>query len=249
MGFAHGPNCYEAAQLIVTARRSGAALKALPTEIAPQDEAEGYRVQRAVHDLLLPSTGAFVGYKIGCTSPVMQQYLDIPHPCSGGVFARGVYDSGVSLRATDFVRVGVECEIAVRLSRDLQPSEEPFTAEWVKEAIEAYMPAIEIVDDRYERWETLGAPTLVADDFFAAGCVLGELSRCMLPRRTCSRCIGRAMINGEEAGYAAPAPSMLGHPHHALAWLANGPIWPSRARGLLCRPDRADGKPGQRRCG
>ena len=43
------------------------------------------------------------------------------------------------------------------------------------EAIEAYYPAIEIVDDRYVKWETLGAPTLVADDFFAAGCVLGGL--------------------------------------------------------------------------
>ena len=44
-------------------------------------------------------------------------------------------------------------------------------------AVEAYYPAIEIVDDRYAKWETLGAPTLVADDFFAAGCVLGEAVR------------------------------------------------------------------------
>ena len=68
------------------------------------------------------STGALVGYKIGCTSAVMQQYLDIPHPCGGGVFAKGVHDSGVRLRAADFVRVGVECEIAVRLARDLVAS-------------------------------------------------------------------------------------------------------------------------------
>jgi 2-keto-4-pentenoate hydratase len=209
----------EAAQLIVTARRNGAALKALPPDIAPRDEGEGYRVQRAVHDLLLPSTGALVGYKIGCTSAVMQQYLDIPHPCGGGVFARGVYDSGVALRATDFVRVGVECEIAVRLSRDLEPSEEPFTAEWVKEAIEAYMPAIEVVDDRYEKWETLGAPTLIADDFFAAACVLGgSVARIAAPDLL--SVIGRALINGAEAGRGTGA-DVLGHPHHALAWLAN----------------------------
>src|SRR5215468_3938247 len=162
-----------AAQIIATSRRNRAALKALAADIAPRDEAEGYQVQRAVHDLLLPQTGALVGYKIGCTSKVMQDYLQIPHPCGGGVFERVVHGSGVSLRADDFVRVGVECEIAVRLARDLAPSEEPFTAEWVGEAVEAYLPAIEIVDDRYEQWETLGAPTLVADDFFSAGCVLG----------------------------------------------------------------------------
>ena len=28
----------------------------------------------------------------------MQQYLDIPHPCGGGVFAKGVHDSGAKLR-------------------------------------------------------------------------------------------------------------------------------------------------------
>src|SRR6201993_146926 len=145
----------EAAQIIATSRRNRAALKALPAEVAPSDEAQGYQVQRAVHDLMLPNTGALVGYKIGCTSKVMQQYLDIPHPCGGGVFARGVHESGVRLRAADFVRVGVECEIAVRMGRSLAAGRGPFTAENVAGAIEAYLPAIEIVDDRYERWETL----------------------------------------------------------------------------------------------
>src|SRR5258708_3593252 len=150
-----------AAKLIALARRNRAPLRSLGS-IAPRDEAEGYEIQRAVHDLLLPQFGAMVGYKIGCTSAVMQQYLDIPHPCSGGVFARGVHASGVSLHAGDFVRVGVECEIAVRLARDLDPSQAPFTADTVAEAIEAYLPAIEIVDDRYADWQSLGAPTLVA---------------------------------------------------------------------------------------
>jgi 2-keto-4-pentenoate hydratase len=208
-----------AAQAIATARRNRSALAPLADELAPDDEAEGYLIQRAVHDLLLPHTGSLVGYKIGCTSPVMQRYLDIPHPCGGGVFERVVHDSGVSLPAADYVRVGVECEIAVRLARDLAPSEEPFTAEWVGEAIDAYHPAIEIVDDRYVEWETLGAPTLVADDFFAAGCVLGSpVSRLAAPDLL--KVAGRALINGVEAGQGTGA-DVLGHPHNALAWLAN----------------------------
>jgi 2-keto-4-pentenoate hydratase len=208
-----------AAEIIAAARRGHTPLEPLAADIAPRSEAEGYLVQDALHGLLAADLGARVGYKIGCTSAVMQQYLDIPHPCSGGVFAKGVYPSGVSLPAADFVRVGVECEIAVRLARDLLPTEAPFTAEWVGEAIEAYLPAIEIVDDRYVQWETMGAPTLVADDFFAAGCVLGSpVARTEAPDLL--TVTGRAIINGVVSGEGSGA-DVLGHPHNALAWLAN----------------------------
>lgn len=210
---------FAAAEAIASARRSRTPLEPLAADIAPKTEADGYRIQDAVHDLLAADFGARVGYKIGCTSAVMQQYLNIPHPCGGGVFAKGVHDSGVTLSAKDFVRVGVECEIAVRLARDLLPTEEPFTAEWVAEAIDAYIPAIEIVDDRYVQWETMGAPTLIADDFFAAGCVLGQpVARSAAPDLL--QVIGRALVNGAEVGQGTGA-DVLGHPHHALAWLAN----------------------------
>ena len=208
-----------AAKFIATARRGRAKLDAPPADCIPASEAEGYQVQRALHDLMRPQAGSLVGYKIGCTSKVMQEYLDIPHPCGGGVFEKGVHESGVKLAASDYVRVGVECEIAAKLARDLPPGEQPFTAEWMGEAVEAYFPAIEIVDDRYVKWETLGAPTLVADDFFAAGCVLGQAVR----RASAPDLLdvaGRAIINGKQEGRGTGA-DVLGHPHHALAWLAN----------------------------
>jgi 2-keto-4-pentenoate hydratase len=149
----------------------------------------------------------------------MQQYLGIPHPCSGGIFASGIHASGAHLRFADFVRVGVECEIAVRLGHDLVASAAPFTADTVAEAIADYLPAIEIVDDRYADWQQIGAPMLIADDFFAAGCVLGApVARAALP--DLASLIGRAVINGKEASRGRGA-DVLGHPHNALAWLAN----------------------------
>ena len=209
----------EAAKAVAVARRDLSPLQPLTAEVAPRDEAEGYRIQDAVHAVLAGDVGPLVGYKIGCTSAVMQRYLGIPHPCGGGVFSRGVHSSGVSLRHSDYVRVGVECEIAVRLARSLSPGEGPFTAEWMMEAIEAYHPAIEIVDDRYVKWETMGAPTLVADDFFAAGCVLGKaVARTKAPDLLTVK--GRAIVNGKNAGRGTGA-DVLGHPHNALAWLAN----------------------------
>jgi 2-keto-4-pentenoate hydratase len=212
-------NILAAAKTIATARRDRTPLQPLSGKAAPRTEADGYRIQDALHDLLAADFGSMVGYKIGCTSVVMQEYLNIPHPCGGGVYAKGVHESGASLNTKDFVRVGVECEIAAKLARDLLPTEAPFTAEWVAEAIEAYLPAIEIVDDRYADWQTIGAPTLLADDFFAAGCVLGmPVARSAAPDLLAV--IGRALINGVEVGRGTGA-DVLGHPHHALAWLAN----------------------------
>src|ERR1700689_717407 len=208
-----------AANAIASARRERTPLQPLAADVAPQDEAGGYRIQDALHELLAADFGAPVGYKIGCTSAVMQHYLDIPHPCGGSVFAKGVHASGVKLRHSDFVRVGVECEIAVRLASDLKPPEAPFPADTVASAIEAYLPAIEIVDDRYTHWQTMGAPILVADDFFAAGCVLGKpVARSAAPDLL--EVIGRAVINDVEAATGTGA-DVLGHPHNPLAWLAN----------------------------
>ncbi|MGJ4994845.1 2-keto-4-pentenoate hydratase [Bradyrhizobium sp. HKCCYLS3077] len=208
-----------AAQLIVAARRDRTPLAVLPAHLQPKDEAAGYEIQHEVHWLLAEHVGDFAGYKIGCTSKVMQDYIGIPHPCAGGVFASGVHASGVALRAADFVRVGVECEIAVRLAKDLLPLDAPFTIAHVGDAIGDCHAAIEIVDDRYVQWESMGAPTLVADDFFAAGCVLGPA----VPRDAAGDLAavqGRAFVNGALAGQGTGA-DVLGHPLHALAWLAN----------------------------
>ena len=60
---------------------------------------------------------------------------------------------------------------------------------------------------------------MIADDFFAAGCVLGKaVARAKAPDLL--KIVGRAIINGEEAGRGTGA-DVLGHPHNALAWLAN----------------------------
>lgn len=209
----------QAAQAIATARKSLQPLPVLPEDCVPQSIEDGYRVQAEVHQLLAADLGPLVGYKIGCTSDVMQKYLAIPHPCAGGIHARRVHRSGVVLEAARFVRVGVECEIAVRLEKDLVSEDGPFTRDSVAGSIECYLPAIELVDDRYVRWETLGAPTLIADDFFAAGIVLGA----PVARSAVADLLqveGRALINGQEAGRGTGA-DVLGHPHNALAWLAN----------------------------
>ena len=116
--------------------------------------------------------GAIVGHKIGCTTPVMQAFLGIHAPCSGEVFASTVAHERARLRAKDYRRLGVECEIAVELARDITPDEAPFTRETIANAVGAVMAGIEIVDDRYADYRSFGVPSLIGDNFFNAGCVL-----------------------------------------------------------------------------
>ena len=208
----------EAAELIAKARQDRVALPQLPPRLRPLNLSEAYAIQEKVHRRLASQHGDLAGYKVGCTSKVMQDYLAVYEPCSGGIPEELIHCSGDILRFDDYVRVGVECEIAIRLGNDLVPHSSCVSRSEVATAIEQVMPAIEIVDDRYVRWEDLGAPTLIADDFFAAGVVLGA----PIPANAIDllHVHGRALINGVEVGHGTGA-DVLGHPLEALAWLAN----------------------------
>ena len=205
-----------AADEIARARLSGTSLAPLHPFLRPADEAAAYAVQAALHERLEPTFGQRVGYKIACTTPVMQAYLGIHSPCSAGILANGVHTSGVTLRHDGYRRIGVECEIAVRLGRNLPGRGAPFSAEGVRDAVADYMAAIEIVDDRYADWRNTDTPTLIADDFFAAGCVLGES---IDDPGDPAGLVGTTTINGTEVGRGLGR-DVMGHPLNALAWLA-----------------------------
>jgi 2-oxo-3-hexenedioate decarboxylase/2-keto-4-pentenoate hydratase len=81
------------------------------------------------------------------------------------------------------------------------------------------MAAIEVVDDRYEDYKALDTPTLIADDFFNAGCVVGRDAE-NWRELDLTRLTGRMRINGREVG-TGKGGDILGHPLNALAWLAN----------------------------
>jgi 2-keto-4-pentenoate hydratase len=185
----------------------------------PADERAAYTVQDALHPLLTGTLGPVVGHKIGCTTAVMQAFLGIPNPCAGGVFERTVHASPARVRHADFLHVGVECEIVVRLGRDLTPGPAPFDRDAVAEVVAACMAGMEIVDDRYVDYKSLDTPTLIADDFFDAGCVLGS-EVAGWRALDLAAATGRTRINGVEAGRGRGA-DVMGHPFAALAWLAN----------------------------
>src|SRR5262249_30802830 len=127
--------------------------------------------------------GAPVGWKIGSTSPPMQAVLGIPYPCAGTLYAGTVHRDRAAIDRADYSRAGLECEIAVRLAAHLPaaprrhtPARLPpggQTRASVLPAVAAVMTSVEIVEWRFVDFKRAGVPSLVADDFFSCGCVLG----------------------------------------------------------------------------
>ena len=209
-----------AADLLVEARLRAAALPELPEHCRPLSMADAYAIQAAGHRHPgAADWGGISGHKIGCTTTVMQQYLKIDQPCAGGVFDETVMIGEGHVERSALCRPGVECEIAVRLSADLPRRAGGHDHASVGDAVAAVMASIELVDDRWEDFSRVSMPSLLAGDFFNAGCVLGapvaawrDLDRAALS--------GRMVINGKEVG-AGVGGDMLGHPLNALVWLAD----------------------------
>ncbi len=210
----------EAARLLARARLEQEPLVALPETCRPGGEAEAYAVQARLHALQeAAGLGARIGWKIGCTTPVMQRYMGIDHPCAGGLFTGGMAEQAGRYDFDGFCRVGVECEIVVRLGANLTPTGAPYTRESVAGAVSACMAGIEVVDDRFRDFRQLDVWTMAAGDFFNAGCVLGS-TVADFPALELDRLTGHMTVNGAEAGQGRGG-DILGHPLEALAWLAN----------------------------
>ena len=210
----------EAAGNLIKLRTQLVSLENLPEHCRPRDEKEAYAIQDELHRQFTEhGLGSRIGYKIGCTTPVMQAYMSIDHPCVGGIFEGRNHYSPASLDYKAFHAPGVECEIAVELSQILDARGQPISREEADGSIAALYPAIEVVDDRYKDIMALGTPTLIADDFCQSAVVLGPKSKDTkgIDLETVT---GQTFINDVEVGNGNGR-DVLGHPLNALIWLAN----------------------------
>jgi 2-oxo-3-hexenedioate decarboxylase/2-keto-4-pentenoate hydratase len=120
------------------------------------------------------------------------------------------------LNAPSYGRMGVEFEIAVRLKRDLAPKGVPSLAE-VAAAVDAVCPAVEIIDDRRADYRALDALSLIADNSWNAGVVLGEFVHAWPDLAAVE---GVVSVDGTPLDRGSGG-DVLGHPFQPVAWLAS----------------------------
>ncbi|MDA9008713.1 fumarylacetoacetate hydrolase family protein [Alphaproteobacteria bacterium] len=212
----------EAASIILSERKQSSIVRAFPPHLTLVNEQIAYEVQDLVHEkMALSGCGPIAGYKIGCTTQVMQGFLGIDQPCAGSMNENQLFETKARFCASDYIKPAIECELAVVMGRDLvlASDREVFVVEQVKKAVAGVMIAIEFVDDRYDDFSALGVNRLIADDFFNVASIAGapNLSWENLDLRSIE---GRGYVNGTLLGKGVGG-DILGDPLEALTWLAN----------------------------
>ena len=212
-----------AARFLADAHATRADYANLPDALSPGTIAEAYLAQDALREMWSPERGPIAGTKIATTTKVMQALMGIDHPCQGNIFANTVHASPARLALADYINLVIECELCVRLGQTLD-AKTPYTAQTVEGAIQGVMPAFELIEDRRANYKATSVRTLIADNAWNAGVVLGP-QVAFKPGQNLEGVAGRLLVDGKEAG-AGKTDGPLG----ALAWVANLAV--SRGRPL-----------------
>jgi 2-keto-4-pentenoate hydratase len=184
--------------------------------VAPATISDAYDIQDRYVALLRRENGEPAGYKVGLTSATMQAFCGINHPIAGVVLASRLHHSGAKVRRSDFGRLGLEFEIAVRIKSDIPGTETAYAAETIAPFIGGVCAAIELVDDRAADYASLDVRSLVADNSWNAGIVLSDFK---LAWPDLAPLVGRATVDGDPIGEGYGR-DILGHPFNSVAWLA-----------------------------
>jgi 2-keto-4-pentenoate hydratase len=196
------------------ARRARQDYANLPDALAPASIAEAYAAQEAYWRLAEPVYGPVAGVKVATTTKVMQQLMGITHPCGGAIFSKTIHQSPARIAKAEFVNLRVESEIALQLAADMPAGRAPWTAGSVVPFVAGAMAAYELIEDRNAVYAETKAASMIADNCWNGGVVLGPM-KAVTPREIVG-VRGRQTING-----AATGEGNAEDPYATLAWLAN----------------------------
>ncbi|MGE0700522.1 MAG: 2-keto-4-pentenoate hydratase [Hyphomicrobiaceae bacterium] len=203
-----------AARFIAEAHAGRRKYENLSGPLEPPTIADAYAVQEALRTLWEPIHGPVAGLKIAVTTKIMQELMGIDHPCGGMIYAANIHASPHMLSLGRYMHVVLEFELAVRVGRTLGKKASPWTREEVRAEISEVMPAYELIEDRNAVYKETRPATLVADNAWNAGIVLGK-PMAVPKTMELDRLLGRlTMPGGVREG-------RTDDPMGALAWCVN----------------------------
>ena len=122
------------------------------------------------------------------------------------------------MQLDDFLSVGIEFELAVRIAQDMTSIQGPWNRENILPFIYQVYPAFERVLDRNADYQNLDILSVVADNAWSGGAVLG--SECSeWQHLDFDRLPVEKIINGKKE--TSVTGQALGNPMNSVVWLAN----------------------------
>lgn len=186
----------------------------------PRDLQGAYRVQDAVTACLTadPAFGSVAGWKIAANSAALMARFGVEEPVSGRIYSGQRHDSPAILKASAFRQFAVEPEIAAVMGMTLAPQDAPYDPETVKQAIDRFVPSMELLDMRDADMPGVHLPDAVAQNISNVGAVVGGPG--VPPDQIDPAAIRMTLsLDGEIVhDVTGGAPQ---HPLAAVTWLAN----------------------------
>lgn len=175
--------------------------------------ADAYAVQDRLHARWIARGDRRVGLKAGLTSKAKMQQMGVDVPSFGILMASFSRPENSVISTADLVHPRVEAEIAFVMKDALQGE---VTVDEVIAATDYVIPAVEVIDSRYEKFK-FDLVSVIADNGSSARYVAGGRPRD--PRELDLRTIGVVIEkNGEIAALGASA-AVLNHPANAIVML------------------------------
>lgn len=205
-----------ASRLLIGHWANGSRLEQLPPEVRPANRAEGYRIQARLED---HTAAPLFGWKIAATSAAGQAHIGVDGPLAGRLLAeRVIPDRGTCPFGSNHMRVA-EIEFAFRMGRTLAPRDQPYQLDEVLAAVATLHPSIEIPDSRFEAFERVGGPQLIADNACAHYFVPGQAAPSEW--RDLDLASYRVLGSVNDEIFEGIGSNVLGDPRVALQWLVN----------------------------
>lgn len=176
---------------------------------------DAYEIQEQLVQIKLEEGYNIVGPKMGLTSQAKMKQMNVSEPIYGYIFDYMVVN-GQQISMSDFIHPKVEAEIAFVLGKDIEGP--GITGAQVLAATEYVLPALELIDSRYENFQ-FTLPDVIADNASSSKVVFGTTIK--RPDNMELDLVGVTLsINGQIKDLGAGA-AVVGHPANSVAMLAN----------------------------
>ncbi len=206
----------QAAAILGAARRNNQQLQGLEDGLTPASMDEGYALQDAFMQIW---DEPVFGWKVGATVEKIQEIYGVSEPFCGPFYAPTTFKSPAMPKAANFGHLCIESEFAFRFGSTLAARESSYSREEILEAVDAVLPAFELISPRFDTLLQDRAALAAADCGMNGGFVLGEVYTDWRSLDLAAHSV-RLTVDGEVKGEGTSA-NALGHPFNVLDWLVN----------------------------